>query len=95
VRHAGAGARKQVDAFVVQLDAVRVPGVGTGPAQVLRVFSGRAVELFARVGMSLSFSARWVCSDTPYSRASNAASRISSRLTENGEHGATTMRRMA
>jgi hypothetical protein len=34
--------------------------------------------------MSLSFSARCVCSDTPYCRASAADSRIRSRLTENG-----------
>ncbi len=45
--------------------------------------------------MSLSFSARWVCSDTPCSRARTAASRISSRLTEKGLHGATTMRVIA
>lgn len=45
--------------------------------------------------MSLSFSARWVCSEAPCSRASSAASRISSRLTENGEQGATTMRCIA
>ena len=40
---------------------------------------------FSRVyAMSWSFSARCVCSDT-----------INSRLTENGEHGATTMRSIA
>ncbi|MNW09479.1 hypothetical protein D3C71_2064860 [compost metagenome] len=44
--------------------------------------------------MSLTFSAKWVCNDTPYWRASTAASRIRSRLTENGEQGATTMRRI-
>ena len=32
-------------------------------------------------------SARWVCSRTPLSRASSAALRIRSSLTENGEHG--------
>ena len=49
--------------------------------------------------MSLSFSARCVCSDTPCAlpkeRASSAASRISSRLTEKGLQGATTMRCIA
>ncbi len=49
--------------------------------------------------MSLSFSARWVCRPTPCEgpklRASSAASRISPRLTLNGEHGATTMRCIA
>ncbi len=45
--------------------------------------------------MSFSFSARCVCSETPCARASTAASRISSRLTENGEHGATTTRCIA
>ena len=44
---------------------------------------------------SFTFSARCVCSDTPYCRASSAESRISSRLTENGEQGATTTRSIA
>jgi hypothetical protein len=35
-----------------------------------------------------------VCSDTPRSRASSADSRIRSRETENGEQGASTMRRI-
>ena len=37
-------------------------------------------------------SARWVCSRTPLSRASTAASRSRSPVTEKGEHGATPMR---
>ncbi len=41
---------------------------------------------------SWSFSARCVCIGTPYARASAADSRIRSRLTENGEHGATPTR---
>ena len=38
---------------------------------------------------SSTVSARWVCSRTPCSRAIAAAERISSPVTENGEHGAT------
>ena len=59
-------------------------------------YSAGVIPNFSRLyAMSLTFSARWVCSDTRYSRASRAASRISSRLTENGEHGATTTRSIA
>ena len=50
MRDAGAGARKQMDAFIVQLHAVRMPGIAAGPAELLGVLGGRAVELLARVG---------------------------------------------
>ena len=45
--------------------------------------------------MSSSFSARWVWSITPLSRASAAASRIRPVETENGEHGARPTRTIA
>ena len=45
--------------------------------------------------MSSSFSARWVCSITPLSRASAAASAISPVETEKGEQGASPTRTIA
>jgi hypothetical protein len=44
------GGGEQRDAFVVELDAVRVPHVVAQPAQVLGVLGGGAVELLAAVG---------------------------------------------
>ena len=56
---------------------------------------GRCPNRSSEKAMSSSFSARWVCIITPLSRASSAESRISSGLTENGEHGATPTRIIA
>ena len=50
VRDAGAGAREQRDAGLVELDAVRVPDVAADPAELLGVLGRRAAELLARVG---------------------------------------------
>jgi len=86
MRHARARAREQRNALGIELDAVGMPDIGADPAQAFGVLREKAT--------SLSFSARWVCSDTPCARASTADSRISSRVTENGEHGASTTRSM-
>ena len=56
---------------------------------------GRQPKASSDQAMSSAFSARWVCSLTPLSAASAAASRISSRETENGEQGAIPTRTIA
>ena len=50
VRHAGAGAREEIDAVHVELDAVRVPNVAADPAELGRVLGGRGVEVLPAVG---------------------------------------------
>ena len=50
MRDAGAGPREERDARRVELDAVRVPDVGAGPAERLGVFGGRLPEPLAAVG---------------------------------------------
>ena len=50
MRDAGAGAGEEVDAVVVELDAVRVPDVAADPAEFFGVFGGRAIKFLARVG---------------------------------------------
>ena len=50
MRDTGAGAREEVDAVRVELDAVRVPDVRPGEAQLLRVVGRRAAEPLAREG---------------------------------------------
>jgi hypothetical protein len=82
---AGAGAGEEVDLALVELDAVGVPDIRPGPAQLLA----------SEKATSSAFSARWVWSMTCLSRASSAASRISSRVTEKGEQGAIATRTMA
>lgn len=94
MRHARARAREQRNALGIELDAVGMPDIGADPAQAFGVLRGVRPNFSREKATSLSFSARWVCSDTPCARASTADSRISSRVTENGEHGASTTRSM-
>ena len=48
MRHAGAGAREQADLGGIELNAVRVPYVGTGPAEVLGILPRPAAEPLER-----------------------------------------------
>ena len=85
MRDAGARAREEVYSGLVQLHAVGMPHVAAGPTEFLGVFSGRPTGFSRLYATSLSFSARWVWSETPSERAKLADSRMRSRLTENGD----------
>ena len=78
------------------IHAVRHPGAVRRPADVLEV--ARAGGSRRSRGSSVSSStssARWVCRRTSSRSASSAVARISSGVTENGEHGASATRTMA
>ena len=69
----------------------------SGPSQSRpsRYSTGRTPKRSRQKTSSSRVSARWVCRRTPWRRARAADSRISSPVTENGEHGATAMRSIA
>ena len=60
-----------------------------------RYSTGRQPNCSRQNASSSTVSARWVCRRTPRRRASSAVSRISSPVTENGEHGASATRSIA
>ena len=66
----------------------------SGPSQSRpsRYSTGRTPKRSRQKASSSRVSARCVCRRTPWRRARAADSRISSPVTENGEHGATAMR---
>ena len=93
MRDAGAGLAEARDLGVVEVHAVREPDVVAEPAELARGTRPAARRSArGRTPPRRSVSARCVCSRTPRARASSAVSRISSRVTENGEQGASAIR---
>ena len=94
---ADAGTRRgeALDLGIVELDAVRMPDVGAGPADALGVVAGPAAEALEAVrDVVIVLGQMRVQADAVAARQ-RRGSRISSRDTENGEQGATAMRVIA
>ena len=95
MRDTGQRPGEEPDLVGVELHAMRVPDVRAGPAEVLGILSRAAAEGRERIAHVLVVLGQMGMSRTPLSRARIAASRMSSRLTEKGEQGATPTRTMA
>ena len=80
---------------VVRIDAVRDPRAVAPPSDLLELLDRAPPERLLGERSSSGSSARCVCSRTSSRSASSAVARISSGVTENGEHGASAMRTIA
>ena len=80
---------------VVRVDAVGDPRPVAAPAAVLEVLDRPAAVHSRQYVSSSGSSARWVCNRTSSRSASSAVRRMSSGVTENGEHGASAIRTIA